>query len=431
MMIRTLATALLLAGPAIAQDKPPVPGGDLVALYQDLHRHPELSLQEVRTSAILAAEARAAGFTVTEKVGGTGVVAVLANGPGPVVLVRTDMDGLPVQEATGLPFASAAMGRAADGGMTPVMHACGHDIHMTVWTGVARQLAATRSAWSGTVVMVAQPAEEVSKGATAMLGDGLYTRFPKPQFTLALHDDNRIPAGQLSVPGRAALSISNSVDIVVRGVSGHGAYPQTTKDPVALAARIVMGLQTIVARENDPFQPAVVTVGSIHGGTKHNIIPDEVRLQLTVRSYDTAQQARLLAAIARVARGEAIAAGMPEDRLPIVTGNEGTQPTLNSPELAARVTALFETKFGKDRVVALNPSMASEDFYAFGAADPAIQTVIFWLGAAPRPAFAAAAAGGPPVPSLHNSGWAPEAPLAITTGVEAMTAAVTMLLPKR
>ncbi|KPF73493.1 peptidase M20 [alpha proteobacterium AAP81b] len=431
MILRPLAIAALVAVPATAQPAPPAPGGDLVALYKDLHRNPELSLQEVRTSAILAGEARAAGFTVTEQVGGTGVVAVLKNGAGPTVLVRTDMDGLPVKEATGLAFASAAMGKASDGSATPVMHACGHDLHMTVWTGVARQLAATRATWSGTVVMIAQPAEEISKGAAAMLADGLYTRFPKPQFTLALHDDNRIPAGQVSVPARAALSISNSVDIVVRGVSGHGAYPQTTRDPVALAARIVMGLQTIVARENDPFKPAVVTVGSIHGGTKHNIIPDEVRLQLTVRSYDKAQQARLLAAIARVAKGEAIAAGMPDALLPIVTGNEGTQPTLNSPELAARVTTLFETRFGKDRVVTLDPSMASEDFYAFGAADPAIQTVIFWLGAAPHDAFAAAAAGGAPVPSLHNSGWAPEAPLAITTGVEAMTAAVTMLLPKR
>ncbi len=427
------STALLapLALVLVAAAPPPKPGGDLVALYQDLHRNPELSLQEVRTSAVMAGEARAAGFEVTEKIGGTGVVAVLKNGPGPVVLVRTDMDGLPVKEATGLAFASTATGRAPDGSAAPVMHACGHDVHMTVWTGVARRLAATRSTWSGTLVMVAQPAEEIGAGANAMLADGLYTRFPKPQFTLALHDDNRIPAGKLSVPAAAALSISSSVDVLVRGVSGHGAYPQTTKDPVALAARIVMGLQTIVARENDPFQPAVVTVGSIHGGAKHNIIPDEVRLQLTVRSYDKAQQARLLAAIARVARGEAIAAGMPDDLLPVVSGNEGTQPTINSAPLAARVTTLFETRFGKDRVVTLNPSMASEDFNAFGAADPAIETVIFWLGAAPRPAFAAAAAGGPPVPSLHNSGWAPEAPLAIETGVEAMTAAVTMLLPKR
>lgn len=430
-MIRTLALAALLATTAAAADAPPAPGGDLYTLYKDLHRNAELSLQEVRTSAILAAEARKAGFEVTEKVGGTGVVAVLKNGPGPTVLIRTDMDGLPIKETTGLPFASIGTGTTLDGVASPAMHACGHDLHMTVWTGVARQLAATRAQWSGTVVMVGQPAEEVTRGARAMLADGLYSRFPRPDFALALHDDNRIPAGTLSVPGSAALSISNSVDIAVHGVSGHGAYPQTAKDPVALAARIVMGLQTIVARENDPFQPAVVTVGSIHGGSKHNIIPDEVKLQLTVRSYDKAQQARILNAIARVAKGEAIAAGMPDDKLPEVKWGEGTDPTINTPELAAKVAARFRQEFGADKVIDLNPSMASEDFNAFAGADPAhIQTVIFWLGGAPRDAFAKAQAGGPPVPSLHNSAWAPEAPLAIETGVKAMTAAATMLLKK-
>lgn len=404
---------------------------DLVTLYKDLHSHPELSLQEVRTAGIMAAEARAAGFTVTEKVGGTGVVAVLANGPGPVVLIRTDMDGLPVKEATGLPYASAALGKAADGSDVPVMHACGHDIHMAVWVGTARAMAAARAGWSGTLVMIAQPAEEVTRGAAAMLKDGLYTRFPKPQFVLGLHDDNRMPAGQVSVPPGPALSSASMVDIIVRGRGGHGAYPQTTKDPVMLAAAIVTGLQTLISRENDPFKPAVITVGSIHGGTKHNIIPDEVKLQLTVRSYDAAQQQRLVDGIARVARGEAIAAGVPEDRLPVVKTLFSTAPTLNTPALAARLQTLFKAKFGAARVVALDPSMASEDFNAYGLADPAIESTIFWLGAVKQSTWDAAQTGGASVASLHNSGWAPDPDPTIKTGVEAMTTAARDLLAKR
>lgn len=423
-------TVLTAAGPLHAQAPLPKAGGDLVALYKDLHSHPELSLQETRSAAVMAAEARAAGFAVTEKVGGTGVVAVMVNGPGPVLLVRTDMDGLPVKEATGLPFASTAMGKAADGSDTPVMHACGHDIHMSVWVGTAREMAKRRAEWSGTLVMVAQPAEEIVRGAAAMLKDGLYTRFPKPQFALALHDDNRMPAGKVSVPAAAALSSSSSVDITVRGVSGHGAYPQTTKDPVVLAANIIQGLQTLTSRENDPFQPAVITVGSIHGGTRHNIIGDEVKMQLTVRSYDSAQQQRLTDGIARVARGEAIAAGIPDDLLPVVTIERGTAPTRNTPALAERVTRVFTKTFGPDRVVTLNPSMASEDFNAYGLADPSIETVIFWLGGVNQARWDEAQAKGTSLPSLHNSGWAPDPAPTIATGVEAMTAAAMDLLAK-
>jgi hippurate hydrolase len=402
----------------------------LLALYKDLHLHPELSTQETRSAAIMAAEARAAGFTVTEKVGGTGVVAVLVNGAGPVLLIRADMDGLPVREETGLPYASRATVIAADGSTTPIMHACGHDVHMTVWTGVARRMAAERSQWRGTLVMVAQPAEEVIGGAAAMLKDGLYSRFPKPDYALALHDNGDMPAGTVSVPPGPALAAASSVDIVVQGIGGHGAYPATTKDPVMLAATIITGLQMLVSRENDPFMPAVITVGTINGGTKRNIIGSEVRMGLTVRSYDMAQQQRLLSGIARVANGAAQAMGLPADKLPQVTIVEGTPPTRNTPALAARLEALFVQTFGAARVVALRPSMASEDFNAFGLADPTIQTTIFWLGAVPQAQFDAAKASGAILPSLHSARFAPDPGPTLATGVAAMTAAAQMVLAK-
>ena len=417
-------TALLLATSANAA---PV---DLVTLYKDLHAHPELGFQEVRSAGILAAEARAAGFEVTEKVGRTGVVAVLKNGKGPTVLIRADMDALPVKEATGLPYASTATGHYDGGEDTPVMHACGHDIHMAVWVGTARWLAENRGRWRGTVVMIGQPSEEISQGAKAMIDDGLFTRFPKPDFALALHDDSRIPAGTVSVPPHRALSTASFMDISVKGIGGHGAYPATTKDPVVLASRIVSALQTLVSRENDPFQPAVVTVGSIHGGTKHNIIPDEVKLQLTIRSYDTAQQQRLLDGIMRVAKGEAIAAGIPESLMPTFTMGAAAPPTLNDMPLAARLQARFETLLGKARVANLDPSMASEDYNMFGTA-AGIPSVIYWLGGVPQAKWDAAQNGGPAIPSLHNSGWAPDPAPTIATGVETMTAAAVMLMPAK
>jgi len=403
---------------------------DLVSLYKDLHAHPELGFQEVRSAGILAAEARAAGFAVTEKVGRTGVVAVLKNGKGPTLLIRADMDALPVKEATGLAYASTARGHYDGGEDTPVMHACGHDIHMAVWVGTARWLAENRKAWKGTVVMIGQPAEEISGGARAMIDDGLFTRFPKPDFALALHDDSRIPAGTVSVPPDRALSTASFMDMTVKGIGGHGAYPATTKDPVVLASRIVTALQTLIARENDPFQPAVVTVGSIHGGTKHNIIPDEVKLQLTIRSYDSRQQQRLLDGIMRVARGEAIAAGIPEALMPTFAMGAAAPPTINDTPLATRLKARFETLLGKSRVVDLDPSMASEDYNIFGTV-AGIPSVIWWLGGVPQARWDAAQAGGPAIPSLHNAGWAPDPAPTIATGVETMTAAATLLLPAK
>ncbi len=423
--MKMLFPALLLAAaPAAAA---PV---DLVTLYKDLHAHPELGFQEVRSAGILAAEARAAGFEVTEKVGRTGVVAVLRNGKGPTLLIRADMDALPVKEATGLPYASTAKGHYDGGEDTYVMHACGHDIHMAVWVGVARWMAENRKAWRGTLVMIGQPSEEISMGAKAMIDDGLFTRFPKPDFALALHDDSRIPAGTVSVPPDRALSTASFMDISVKGIGGHGAYPATTKDPVVLASRIVSALQTLVSRENDPFQPAVVTVGSIHGGTKHNIIPDEVKLQLTIRSYDARQQQRLLEGIMRVAKGEAIAAGIPEQLMPTFAQGAAAPPTLNDTPLALRLKARFETVLGKARVIDLDPSMASEDYNIFGTT-LGIPSVIYWLGGVGQAQWDAAQKGGPAIPSLHNAGWAPDPAPTIATGVQTMTAAATMLLPAK
>src|SRR5215212_9150207 len=295
----------------------------LMTLYRDLHAHPELSMQEVRTPAKLAAEMRKLGFEVTEHVGKTGLVAVMKNGAGPVLLIRADMDALPVVEQTGLAFASKVRAVARSGVETGVMHACGHDTHITTWLATARRLAAMKDQWSGTLVMILQPGEETGEGAKAMLDDGLYTRFPKPSHVLAFHDAASLPAGVIGVTPGYALANVDSVDISVKGVGGHGAYPHTTRDPIVLASRIVTALQTLVSRENDPANPAVVTVGSFQGGAKHNIIPDNAKLQLTVRSYTPEVRRRLLDGIARIARGEAIAAGVPEDRMPIVNAREG------------------------------------------------------------------------------------------------------------
>ena len=282
-------------------------------------------------------------------------------------------------------------------------------------------------------MLIGQPAEETVTGAKAMLKDGLFTRLPKPQYALALHDNSNMPAGKVAVAMDRALAAGSGVDIVVSGVGGHGAYPATTRDPIVLASRIVTGLQTLISRENNPFDPAVITVGSFHGGTKHNIIPDSVKLELTVRSYDLDQQKKLIDGIRRVARGEAIAAGIPDNLMPVVTIAEGeTEPTLNTPALAARVQDAMIAAMGKDRVVVgLEPSMASEDFNQFNLADPGIQTVMFWVGGVPQAQWDAAQKGGPAIPSLHNSGWAPDPGPTIATGVEAMTAAAIDLMPKK
>lgn len=402
----------------------------LMALYRDLHANPELSFQEVRTAAKLAEMMRQMDFEVTEGVGRTGVVSVMRNGPGPVVMIRADMDGLPVTEETGLPYASTQRGTPASGVESGIMHACGHDTHMTAFIGAAQLLVERRDQWSGTLVMILQPAEETGEGAKAMLEDGLYERFPKPDYVLAMHDAAQFPAGMIGYSPGYALANVDSVDITVRGIGGHGAYPQTTKDPVVLASAIVMKLQTLVSRESSPLDPAVVTVGSFHAGTKHNIISDEAKLQLTVRSYSDESRALLLDGIARIARGEAIAAGIPEELMPIVEmADEFTPSTYNDVEFTERLMAGFTERFGEDRVMRVPSVMGGEDFGQFRRAAPDdIQSLIFWVGGVPLDRFEAAQAGEARLPSLHSPFWAPDAEKVVATGAEALAAGALNLM---
>lgn len=412
---------------SIARDLP-----GLMEVYRDFHANPELSFQEVRSAARLAAEARKAGFEVTEKVGKTGVVAVMRNGPGPVVLIRADMDGLPVIEQTGLAYASKARGTSTAGVESGIMHACGHDTHMTAWIEVARLMAANRQMWSGTLVMVGQPAEEVGLGARAMLADGLYTRFPKPNYAIAFHDSGDLAGGVIgTVPGYSFANV-DSVDLTVRGLGGHGAYPQTTKDPIVLASAIVTRLQTLVSREMSPFEPSVVTVGSFHAGAKHNIIPDEAQLQLTVRSYGDAHRQRLLDGIARIAKGEGIAAGLPEERMPTVLVREPhTRATWNTPDFTRKINAVLAQSLGPDRVVETTPTMAGEDFGEYGLADSVnIQTTILWVGARRADDLEKARKDGTVLPSLHSPFFVPEADKVIAAGTHALVVSAIALMPK-
>lgn len=413
----------------IAADMP-----GLIAIYRDLHANPELGFQEVRSAKIMADAARKAGFTVTEKVGKTGVVAVLKNGAGPTVLLRADMDGLPVVEQTGLPFASTARAVSTAGVESGVMHACGHDTHMTAWIETARLLAARKGDWSGTLVMIAQPAEEIGDGARAMLADGLYTRFPKPDVVLAFHDSATLPAGTVGYTPGFTMANVDSVDLTVKGLGGHGASPQTTRDPIVLASAIVTRLQTLVSRESSPFDPSVITVGAFHAGATYNIIPDEAKLQLTVRSYSDASRKLLLDGIARIARGEAIAAGLPEDRMPDVVVKKGSIPaTYNSPDLTADIAAQLTERFGAERVRQVQPSTVGEDFSEFYRADrDKVKALILWVGGVPRGKWdAAQQPGAAPLPSLHSPFWAPDAEAVIGTAAEALTGSAMRLMPKR
>ena len=418
--------AATVTDPAIQAELP-----SLMKIYRDLHQNPELSRRETRSAAILAAEARKLGYQVTEKVGGTGVVAVMKNGPGPTVLVRADMDALPVEEKTGLPFASKVRAKTDSGLDTAVMHACGHDTHMTAWIGFARRMAALKANWSGTLVLIGQPAEEVGAGAHDMLADGLYTRFPKPDYALAFHDSASLPAGSIGVTPGYALANIDAVDILVKGVGTHGAAPNLGKDPVVLASQIVLALQTLVSREIDPRSPAVVTVGTFHAGTKRNIISDEAKLELTVRNYDPETRAQLLEGIKRIARGEAIAAGLPEDKMPVVTvrTDERGNATYNDEGLANHALALFKTKFG-NRAGHGKPAMVSEDFGELATKDSGIKGLIFWVGGVPKDKWDAAGGNPAKLVSLHNPYWAPDAEAVISTGIEAMTALSLDLLKK-
>jgi amidohydrolase len=413
--------------------------GSLVETYKMLHAAPELSHREEKTSALFAARLRALGYTVTERVGkfdrpewvGYGVVAVLQNGTGPTVLLRTDMDALPVSEKTEVPYASKVRTRNDAGVEVGVMHACGHDVHMTSMLGTARMLASLKDQWRGTVIIVGQPAEETIDGARAMVHDGFFTRFPKPDFAIALHDTPDFPAGTVGVIPSYALASSTNIDIKIRGVGGHGSRPESAKDPIVVAAQIVLGLQTIVSRENSPLDPAVITVGSFHAGTRYNIIPDEVNLQLTVRAYKEEVRQKLLAGIDRVTKGIAGAAGIPPELAPIikVSETEVTTATYNDPVLTERLTAVFVKALGQENVNKAAPVMGSEDFGYFSQ-DGKIPAMLFWLGMMDPLKMKQSKEGGAPIPSLHSPLFAPVPEPTIRTGVKAMTSAVLELLKK-
>jgi len=435
--------ALLVAVPALAQNPALTAQVDgqlppLVRIYKKIHAAPELSHHEENTSALLAGELRSSGYTVWDHVGkypngrwpGYGVVAVLKNGKGPTVLVRADMDALPVEEQTGLPYASHV--RAADdsGTEVPVMHACGHDIHVTVLIGTARMLAALKNRWRGTLVLVGQPSEEKGDGARALLADGLYTRFPKPDLAVALHDFGELEAGTVGYTSGYMLAGVTSVDVTIRGRGGHGAYPQSTKDPIVMAAEFILALQTIVSREITPTDPAVVTVGSIHGGTKYNIIPDEVKLQLTIRTYKPEVRRHILDSLRRIADGVASMGGVPKDRAPLVVVNESEAglPVYNDPALTDRVAATLRRTLGTANVIPLERVMGGEDFGAYGLEGHQIPTVFFRLGAIDAGRIAQSRASGEPLPSLHSSLFMPDPEPTIRTGVTAMTSVVLDLM---
>jgi amidohydrolase len=406
----------------------------LTETYKHLHRAPELSRHEEQTSAFVAGELRKLGYTVSEHVGkyedgaqAFGVVAVLENGAGPRLLIRTDMDALPVEEKTGLEYASTVKTTNAQGQQVGVMHACGHDLHMTVLLGAAREMAERRSQWRGTLMLVGQPAEEVVQGATALLADHIYERFGRPDFVLAEHDTNDVAAGSIALKGGPLLASDTSFNVVIRGVGGHGSAPQAGKDPIVLAAEFVLVAQTIVSRQIDPQQPAVLTVGTIHGGTKNNIIPDEVTLGLTLRTYSPAVRDQIMAAVRRTAKGLAEAYGIPADHMPTVEITESTPVTFNDPGLAERLRASAAAALGKEHVLEARAIMGSEDVGLFSL-DGQIPTVMYWLGAADAGKLAESRKTGVPLLGLHSALFAPVYAPAIQTGVTAMTAMALDLL---
>lgn len=423
-----------LAAPAIAApDYAPAIKADydrdLGKLFDWFHRNPELSFRETATAARMAKELRAAGATVTEKVGGTGVVAVMKNGTGPTVLVRADMDGLPVREASGLPNMSVTRQVGIDGVENPVMHACGHDTHITALVATARRLNALRERWRGTVVMIVQPAEERVGGAMAMLKDGLYTRFPKPDYALAFHVNSMQPTGTVSASEGIQYSSADSVDITVPGIGAHGAAPQAGKDPVYIASQIVIALQGIISREKSPLKPGVITVGAFHAGSKHNIISDHADLQVTVRANDEATRAMLLATIKRVAENVGRVNGMPDNKLPVVKVSEGTPTTINDAALARRLNAVMARELGADAVLPFEQqSMGAEDFAYFVQPDLGVPGYYFSVGGTPRAVLDAADKGGPSVPSHHSPLFKIDPEPSIRVGAETMTAAVLDLL---
>lgn len=433
-----LAAALPLASQAPASSdlsasaKQQLPA--LVETYKHLHRNPELSRHEEQTSAFLAGELRKVGYTVTEHVGkypdgaqAFGIVAVLENGKGPRLLIRTDMDALPVEEKTGLDYASIVKTTNSQGQQVGVMHACGHDLHMTAFLGMAREMSSRKAQWHGTLMLIGQPSEEIVQGAEAMLADHLYERFGRPDYVLSEHDSNDVPAGSIGVKGGPFLASATTLNVTMRGIGGHGSKPEAGKDPVVLAAEFVLVAQTIVSRQIDPQQPAVLTIGTIHGGTKNNIIPDEVTMGLTLRTYSLAQRDAIVADIRRTADGLAQAYGIPADRMPIVTLSESTPVTLNDPAFTERLRTSASTALGKDRVLEARAVMGSEDVGLFSL-DGKIPAAMFWLGAADPAKLEESRKTGVPLPSLHSALFAPVYADAIPAGVTAMTAMALDLL---
>jgi amidohydrolase len=436
--------SILLPALAFAQETPQSLADaelpSLLTIYKDIHSHPELSGHEERTSALIAKELRAAGCQVTEHFGkyqdskfkAHGVVGVMKNGDGPTVLVRTDMDALPVQEDTGLPYASNAVTKNDEGKDVHVMHACGHDAHMSAFIGVARALAKLKDQWHGTILFVAQPAEETGNGARALLKDGLYEKFGKPDFALGFHDKADLQTGHIGVTEGYTYANVDSVDVTVRGVGGHGAYPHKTKDPIVLAAEMINAWQTIASRENNPLDPIVVTVGSIHGGTKHNIIGDETKMQLTVRTYKSDVRDRVLAAIDRIAKGIATAGGVPPERAPIVNvlKDQFTPATYNNPELTKRLIAAWKKLLGNENVEIVDATMGGEDFSEYSLPDHSIPAVDFHIGAVEPAKIAEYKQEGKELPSLHSSKFAPVPEPTIRVGIIGMTSAVLELMKK-
>ncbi len=404
----------------------------LEAIYKDLHANPELSFMETRTAALVAKELRTLGFEVTEKVGNSGVVAVLKNGPGKTVLLREDMDALPLLEKTGVPYASKAIVKDLTGKDSPAMHACAHDTHITSLLGTARVLTSLRDRWSGTLILIAQPAEEIGAGALAMITDGLFTRFPVPDYVIGMHVWAGLAAGTVAyVPGPVTANV-DSIDILVRGIGGHGSRPHTTKDPVVIASEIVLALQTIVSRELEPGTPAVVTVGTFHGGTKRNIISDEVKLELTLRSYDDAVAAHLIASIKRISENIARAAGVPADRLPVVTTAETNTPVCaNDPALTQRLAGVWRDWLGESNVTLGKPLTVGEDFARYGRTVHRVPICLWLVGATAPAEIEAAHRSGAVLASNHSPLFAPVPEPTLKGAITSLTAAALNLLAKK
>ncbi len=429
-----LAALLSLSAPAYASDLQKSVAQDypyLFSLYKHLHTHPELSFKEVETAKRIGDELELAGFEVTRQFGGEGLVAVMKNGEGPTLLIRADMDALPVPEQTGVPYPSTVKSIEQTGQEVSVMHACGHDVHMSVLVGTARRMEALRDQWRGTLILIGQPAEERGAGAKLMLNAGLFEKFPRPDFNLALHVSPTLAAGKMGFVSGYGFANVDSVDIFVKGVGGHGAYPHMTKDPVVLASQIVLALQTLVSREISPLDSGVVTVGAFNAGAKHNVISDGAHLQLTVRTYSDEVRTHLLDGIKRIAEGQAKSFGMPESHMPEVKLKDEYTPSLyNNPDLTARMKQAISGEIGDANVVDENPVMGGEDFARYGRQDPKIPSLMMRLGSVSAEKIEAAQNGGPALPSLHSSRYAPLPEPTIKTGVASMTAAALDILGK-